>query len=53
MDNLDTLIDYGLIALLALTAFLTIYYIRLKENGFAIVTLMIALFSIIVVAINR
>ena len=46
-------IDISLIALLALVAFSVIYFMRVKESGFAILTLLIALSSIIVVAINR
>ncbi|MEM4994827.1 hypothetical protein WKH56_19895 [Priestia sp. SB1] len=50
---MQTLIDFSLIILLALAAFSVIYFVRVKENGFAILTLFIALFSIIIVAINR
>ncbi|MGG0308271.1 hypothetical protein ABEY43_07345 [Priestia megaterium] len=53
MKRMQTVIDFSLIVLLAIAAFSTICFVRIKENGFAIVSLLIAVVSIISVAINR
>ncbi|WP_310876986.1 hypothetical protein [Priestia megaterium] len=50
---METVIDISLVILLAVAAVSAICFVRLKENGFAIISLLIAVVSVISVAINR